>query len=249
MQQKYGIIYLWFDRKKKKFYLGAHWGTIDDGYICSSRWMKNTYKRRPQDFKRRILEKVISNKEEMFLREENWLSHIKDSELGIKYYNLQKHWKHWNSNQEKSLTVREKLSEASKRPHQDPEYKKNYIEGRKKMPPQTQEQIDKRAKSNTGKKRTEETKQKISDSNKGKVLGPLTEEHRLKVSEALKGKKNPFYGKTHEPELKKRMNEKTSATMKGKIPANIPTGFWWNNGIINKRSLECPDNNWTRGRL
>ena len=249
MEQKYGIIYLWFDKKKKRYYLGAHWGTENDGYICSSKWMKNTYKRRPETFKRRILEKNINSKENMFLREDAWLSKIKDSELGKRYYNLQKHWKHWNSDQKKSLSVREKLSEATKRLHQDPVYRNKYLEGRKNLPPRSEEAKRKTALANTGKKRTEETKQKISKAQKGKIVGPLSQETKQKLSIALSGNKNPFYGKQHDPELKKKMNAKTSATMKGKMPKNIPTGYWWNNSKINKRANECPGLDWNRGKL
>ena len=49
--------------------------------------------------------------------------------------------------------------------------------------------------------------------------------------------------------LKKEMNKKTSATLKGKMPKNIPIGFWWNNGKINKRTYECPGIEWNRGKL
>ena len=45
------------------------------------------------------------------------------------------------------------------------------------------------------------------------------------------------------------MNKKTSATLKGKMPKNIPIGFWWNNGKINKRTYECPGIEWNRGKL
>jgi hypothetical protein len=246
---KEGFIYIWFDRKRKMYYIGCHWGTTDDGYICSSKWMRDAYRYRPQDFKRRILKRGIE-RANLLQEEYKYFSMIKDEELGKRYYNLNRHHHgHWSNVENKNQSVREKLSEASKRLHQDPEYKKKYIEGRKKMPPQTQEQIDKRAKSNTGKKRSEETKRKISESQKGKIVGPLSEETKRKLSEALKGEKNPFYGKKHDPELKKRMNEKTSQTMKGRRPANIPTGYWWNNGIINKRGYECPDKTWIRGKV
>lgn len=33
---KYGFVYLWFDRKHKRYYVGCHWGTTEDGYVCSS---------------------------------------------------------------------------------------------------------------------------------------------------------------------------------------------------------------------
>ena len=53
-------------------------------------------------------------------------------------------------------------------------------------------------------------------------------------------------------ELKKQMNAKTSVTMKGRPPNNvkyIKGSFWWNNGVINKRSKECPGDGWFRGTV
>ena len=249
--EKEGFVYIWFDRKHKRYYIGCHWGTLDDGYICSSLWMKQGYKHRPQDFKRRILKRNIE-KHELHAEEYNWLKLIKEKNLGEKYYNLHNHhFGHWSAIESNNLSVREKLSEASKKLHQDPIYKEKFLAGRKKLPPQTPEAIEKRAKANTGKKRSEETRRKISESNTGKIMGPLSDEHRLKLSQSLKGDKNPFYGKTHDPELKKRMNEKTSQTMKGRMPANIELfskTLWWNNGTINKRSMVCPADGWLRGR-
>ena len=32
--EKYGFVYLWYDRKRKMFYIGSHWTTETDGYIC-----------------------------------------------------------------------------------------------------------------------------------------------------------------------------------------------------------------------
>ena len=84
--EKYGFIYIWFDKKRKMFYIGCHWGTEDDGYICSSTRMRNVYRRRPKDFKRRILKKYIPKKS-LLLEEHKWLKLIKQEELGEKYYN------------------------------------------------------------------------------------------------------------------------------------------------------------------
>ena len=38
--EKYGFVYIWYDRKHKRYYIGCRWGTENDGYICSSSWMK-----------------------------------------------------------------------------------------------------------------------------------------------------------------------------------------------------------------
>lgn len=29
---KYGFIYIWFDKKKRRFYIGCHWGHENDNY-------------------------------------------------------------------------------------------------------------------------------------------------------------------------------------------------------------------------
>lgn len=91
-EQTSGFVYLWFDTKQNKFYLGSHQGTIDDGYIASNRRLLCVYKSRPHTLKRRILEYYdhIEHKD-LLSREQLWLSLIDDSELhGKKYYNEKK---------------------------------------------------------------------------------------------------------------------------------------------------------------
>lgn len=85
-----GFVYIWFDRKHKRFYVGSHWGSTTDGYICSSTWMKNSYKRRPQDFKRRVIEHISTTRQELYECEYKWLSLIPKEQLGKRYYNLKK---------------------------------------------------------------------------------------------------------------------------------------------------------------
>ena len=43
--EKYGFVYIWYDKKRKMYYIGSHWGTDDDGYICSSNRMRDAYRR------------------------------------------------------------------------------------------------------------------------------------------------------------------------------------------------------------
>lgn len=86
-----GFIYLWRDSLKNMYYIGSHKGTPDDGYICSSSWMKKAYKKRPNTFKRRILERLdFFDRRELLALEHKWLSLIDEGELGKKYYNLKK---------------------------------------------------------------------------------------------------------------------------------------------------------------
>lgn len=86
----FGFVYIWYDKKHKRYYIGSHKGKVNDGYISSSSWMKNAYKRRPNDFKRKLLSVVLTNKDNLLQEEQKWLDLIKDDELGKKYYNLKK---------------------------------------------------------------------------------------------------------------------------------------------------------------
>lgn len=88
--QKYGFIYIWLDTKHKRYYVGRHWGTTDDGYICSSRMMRQAHKRRPEDFKRRIVSFIYTNKQDLNIEEQRWLDMIQKEELGKRYYNKTK---------------------------------------------------------------------------------------------------------------------------------------------------------------
>jgi hypothetical protein len=154
---KYGFVYIWYDRKHKRFYIGCHWGREDDGYICSSRWMRKAYRRRPEDFKsRRILSRIFTNRKDLLEDEYHWLQMIKDTELGVRYYNLsKKQFGHWYSSEEKRKTVGEKIAAS----------------------PHRRERIAKALKGNTngrggkGKIISEETRKKLSVLNKG-MLGP-----------------------------------------------------------------------------
>ena len=112
-----GFIYLWYDQKHKRYYLGKHWGPEDDGYICSSTWMKNAYRRRPQDFgKRRILERITTSRKDLGEAEYRWGLLIKESELGKRYYNLRRPGEdgHWSEDPDRLLTVSQKIGKIHK---------------------------------------------------------------------------------------------------------------------------------------
>lgn len=96
--EKYGFVYLWYDKRRKMYYIGCHWGLEHDGYICSSKRMRNAYDYRPEDFKRRIIKSNIPSRIAMLEEEFRWLSMIPDDQLGRKYYNHNKHhFGHWSS--------------------------------------------------------------------------------------------------------------------------------------------------------
>ena len=110
-----GFVYIWRDRKHNRYYIGCHWGSEDDGYICSSPWMKQAYKHRPQDFKRKILKRNILDRKELLDEEYKWLSKIKPEEIRVRYYNLNtKPHGHWTTNTD-TRNIKQKISDAGKK--------------------------------------------------------------------------------------------------------------------------------------
>jgi len=97
-----------------------------------------------------------------------------------------------------------------------------------------------------GRKLSEKTKKKMSEAQKGKII---SDEVRRKISKTKKGCFGTFTGKKHTEETK----EKIRNIHKGKpfhgIHNNNKETKWWNNGQINKRSVECPGEEWKLGRL
>lgn len=117
---KYGFVYLWYDRKHKRYYVGCRWGHVDDGYVCSSPWMKRSFGHRPNDFKRRILVTNIPSRAETYTEEQRWLDMIKPEEIkpnsqAPRYYNLKtKQNKLWHYYDDNIKTIGQKISEAKK---------------------------------------------------------------------------------------------------------------------------------------
>ena len=94
-----GYVYIWYDTKSKFFYIGGHYGKVDDAYICSNKPMKRAYNIRPTTFRFKVLEYTIGTTKDLRILEQKWLDKIKDSELMIsenvqkgscRYYNVKK---------------------------------------------------------------------------------------------------------------------------------------------------------------
>jgi hypothetical protein len=78
--------------------------------------MKQAYKLRPEDFRRRIISTISSSRKDLFEEEQKWLDMIKGEEMGKRYYNLIRFSKnHWQGNPEAAKTVAQKISESHKR--------------------------------------------------------------------------------------------------------------------------------------
>lgn len=154
-------MYLWRDRLKNKYYLGSHWGDEDDGYICSSTWMNRAYKRRPQDFKRRIVSRIDTSREDLLNEEQRFMDMIRIEEINVRYYNMTRIVKaHWAVYPDSRKTVGQKISE-SKTGKGTPKWKDPSERARKI--------------SETKKKRLAEA-------------GGFSEEHRRKLAESHVGK-------------------------------------------------------------
>ena len=199
-KEKYGFVYIWYDRKHKRFYIGCHWGTEDDGYICSSSWMKQAYEKRSQDFKRRILVSNITDRSQIYIEEQKYLDMIKKEEIKPlnempRYYNLcLSSKKPWHQYDEKVKTIGEKISAAKKGKSTGPcsEETKRKISKSNRGKVRTSEHLENMSKAqkgrvspNKGKKMSEEQKEHLRQVNLGKKL---SEEHRRKISEAGKGR-------------------------------------------------------------
>jgi hypothetical protein len=69
------FVYCWTDHKDNKLYVGSRKGHTADGYICSSKYMMEQYKIRPQDFTRQIIAEGsfadIRKLEEIILKTDN----------------------------------------------------------------------------------------------------------------------------------------------------------------------------------
>jgi len=194
MLDKEGFIYVWYDAWRKMYYIGCHWGTENDGYICSSNRMRKAYRRRPQDFKRRIIQRGLS-RETLLDEEYKWLQLIPEDQLGKKYYNLNiHHFGHWANDETSRLTVGQKISSS-------PNRRENISKGNKGKV--VTEEVRKKISRSVSKTMTEDhrkllstkTKNLWSDENyrnhmkevhRGKIL---TEEHKLKIGISQLGKK------------------------------------------------------------
>ena len=132
------FVYCWTDHKTNMLYIGSHKGTIDDGYICSSKYMLKEFKNRPQDFTREIIamgtEIDIRNFESRILQK----SSVKTDELFYnKHQNDGLYFDGWKKGQfteqhRKNMSVaaskRKRTQEHIKKLHEGRKGKKNSLE-------------------------------------------------------------------------------------------------------------------------
>lgn len=227
--EKYGFVYIWRDKKHNRYYIGCHWGTTNDGYICSSNWMRDAYKRRPEDFKRRIIAKV-SNKKEMYQEEGRWLQMIEEGELRTRYYNLHKnHANHFWGDEKKAKSAVEKMAaslrkrNAAMTPEERSEKfgnRRGSVSPRKGMTleqeygpekaAEIREQIKAARANQVITEESNEKRRKHKPWNKGKI-GVYSKETKQKMGASWKGKKR---GDKLSDEGRKSISKKNSNRMK-----------------------------------
>lgn len=78
------FVYCWTDHATQKLYIGSHKGSIDDGYVCSSKYMMEEYSKRSENFTRQI---VASGKEEDIRKFETKLLTALDAASDESFYN------------------------------------------------------------------------------------------------------------------------------------------------------------------
>lgn len=239
VQKPTGFVYIWYDTIRKMYCIGSHLGDLNDGYITSTGIMNKAFNKRPETFKRKILEYYYGEcQKELFNIEQYYLNMIKDEELflkeniksgSVRYYNIKKNasglsgkvaskikksW--WDS--DKSDNWRKELSNKMK--INNPVKKGNIPWNKGKKAPQISESLK-------GKSfMTDEGRKKLSQRNKD-LWGQgvynnrpkPSKETKKKISDSLKGKKQSEYQKQRASETHKGKNVSKETREKIRINA------------------------------
>jgi len=118
----YGFIYKWTNQRNKKYYIGSHHGSTDDGYVGSGVWFRRAYKKEPYNFTREILEYVTVNEPIKTLElEDSYL--IEQCEVGNKdkCYNIARAsrrgsgtWSIYGKTEEEKQEIYQRIAETLK---------------------------------------------------------------------------------------------------------------------------------------
>jgi hypothetical protein len=180
-------------------YVGSHKGSVDDGYVCSSRHMLKEYNERPEDFSRHIIaEGNLSDIRKL----EAKILQAANARLDESFYNKHDndgfYFDGWKKG-EMTLEHRQKMSEAKKGKKLSESHRKNILNnrvGKKNSAEHTAALVASRIGSN----HSEESKRKMSEEKK---KNPVTKEIASaagKIS-AIKRKESGYY---QTPEYKEK---------------------------------------------
>lgn len=230
-----GIIYGYTNLESGRMYIGQ---TVHPNYRWKQhRYCKNPtgwrkdYQNNPEKYEYSVIEYDVPE-DKLDEREIFWISFFDSYNNG---YNLTEGG-HSVRGYKYTDEVKQKISEAIKKRWQDPEYLKKMENRPKQCGEKNGMYGDHRFTGENnpmyGKKHSEETRKKMSEHH-ADVSG---ENNPFYGNHSLAGKNNPMYGKTHSEEARKKMSD----AIKGR--------HWYNNGIVQIQSFECPIG-FTKGRL
>lgn len=241
--EKSGFVYIWFDRKHSRYYVGCHWGTENDGYVCSSAWMMQAYKIRPHDFKRRILVRNIDTRKKMFLEEQRFFGMIKPEELRIRYYNLNiKSNSIWSAYDENVKTIAEKISIKTKEAMAKPKVRQKYLEGlnrrdNRSSDPEVAEKRRESMKATMAKKfPLEQRKTRPAFNSVEYINNMATKTKQLWERDG------------HHENVSSKISKSLEASRDIRS-AKMKASKWWTNGSVNTRASTSPGEGWCLGRV
>lgn len=111
------FVYMWFDLGRDMRYIGAHKGSPDDGYVCSSDIMLPEHAMRPQEFRRQVVHHGAWP--DMLLKEQELIvehNAVKDP----KYYNQACGFGPYHHQGPHSEETKKKLSDLARMQWEDP---------------------------------------------------------------------------------------------------------------------------------
>lgn len=215
MNDYIGFVYVWTNKLNGKKYVGLHMGKVDDGYIGSGKLFKSAVEKYGiENFDRQILYFEYETEETLYQKEFdiiNEFNAVKDRTFYnatnydpkyVKFQNGERTRVHTNETKEllrqartdttASEQTRQKMSESQKNREFTEEHKKKLSDSQK------------------GDKNHQSGKKWYNNGIIDKTFYPDTQPDGWvlgRIRGVFKGKSNPFYGKTHSDETKKKISE------------------------------------------
>jgi hypothetical protein len=183
------FVYCWTDKSTNKLYIGSHKGSIEDGYVCSSKYMIEEYKKRPDDFTRQIIAR--GNIPDIRKLEAKILKSV-DAKVNEEFYNRHNndgfYFDGWSSN---TMTEEHKknIGKANKGRKISLEHAHKLHEGRRKSK-NSPEHAAAVIASRVGNKHTDDTKIKMS---KSRLANPNTKKFASEAGKISASKRPENY--------------------------------------------------------
>lgn len=235
------FLYQWYDKGKDMYYVGSHKGTPDDGYICSSEYMLEEYRKRPEDFEREIL---LTGTESCMRRKERFALQLVDAANNPKYYNRSNGGADFyvcmkgeenpifgitrspEVKQKISVSLSEYFSNEEVRKRHSERMKKTFEEGRepsckKNFSMEEIEDIlsvpfrEARKKYDIGQNKYNKLRKEHPELATDFRKRPRTDEEKEELSKLLSGENNPNWGKTQPIEVRNRISKTLTGKCKG----------------------------------